>query len=344
MVKKEEEETKNFSIQEKIKSICSKIEKDFGKGTFISFDDEHITKVDFIPTGSLSLDRALYIGGIPRGRIIEIFGQEMVGKTSLTLHIIAEAQKRGLLCAFIDAEHAFNKQFAESIGVNVEELLLNQPDSGEQALQIVEDLVQSGEVALIVVDSVAALVPEKELKGEIGDAHVGLQARMIGQAIRKLTGVCARTNTSIIFINQLRMKIGVMYGNPYDTPGGKSLKFAASVRLDTRKSGSIKKGNDIIGNRVKVKVVKNKLAPPFKVAEFDFLFDSGIDKIGEIVELGVNLGIIDKAGAWFSYKTERIGQGIDNVKEFFKNQPELLKEVSDRVYENMATVTCSSED
>jgi recombination protein RecA len=290
--------------------------------------------VEAIPTGALSLDVALGIGGIPRGRIIEVFGPESSGKTTLTLHMIAEAQKLGGEAAFIDAEHALDPVYAKKLGVNTDELLLSQPDTGEQALEITEALVRSGAMSIIVVDSVAALVPQAEIEGEMGDSHVGLQARLMSQALRKLSGSINKTNTICIFINQLREKVGVMFGNPETTPGGRALKFYSSVRLDVRRAEQIKVGNEILGNRTVIKVVKNKVAPPFRTAEVEIMYGEGVSREGELVDLASNVDIINKSGAWFSYKGERIGQGKENVKLVLKNNPELCKEIYDKVREH----------
>ncbi len=310
----------------------STIEKQFGKGAIMKLDQEgKQTKVPAIPTGCLSLDLALGIGGIPKGRIIEIYGPESSGKTTLTLHIAAEAQKQGGTVAFIDAEHALDTVYAEKLGVDVPNTLISQPDSGEQALEITDMLVRSGAVDLLIVDSVAALTPRAELEGEMGDSHMGLQARLMSQALRKLTGSISRSNCTVIFINQLRMKIGVMFGNPETTTGGNALKFYSSVRLDIRRTGAIKDGDNVIGNRTKIKVVKNKVAPPFKLVEFDIMYGQGISKTGDLLDLAVTNGIVEKAGAWFSYDNGKIGQGRENSKTFLSENPEILEEIKMKV-------------
>jgi recombination protein RecA len=312
----------------------TQIEKQFGKGSIMKLGTADIpADVPVIPTGSLGLDLALGIGGIPRGRVIEIYGPESSGKTTLTLHIIAEAQKAGGTAAFIDAEHALDLSYAERLGVDSSELLVSQPDTGEQALEITETLVRSGAMDVIVIDSVAALVPRAELEGDMGDAHMGLQARLMSQALRKLTASISRSHTSVIFINQIRMKIGVMFGNPETTTGGNALKFYASVRLDIRRIESIKEGQDVYGSRVRVKVVKNKMAPPFKQAEFDVMFAEGISKTGELIDIGVERKVVDKSGAWFSYGSERIGQGRDAAKEFLKMHPAVAQEIEGKIHE-----------
>ena len=313
-------------------AALSQIEKQFGKGSVMRLGDAGATyEVESIPTGSLGLDIALGVGGIPRGRVIEIFGPESSGKTTLTLAVIASAQKHGGTAAFVDAEHALDPIYAEKLGVKVNDLLVSQPDTGEQALEITDMLVRSGAVDVVVVDSVAALTPKAEIEGEMGDQHMGLQARLMSQALRKLTGNIKRSNTIVIFINQIRMKIGVMFGSPETTTGGNALKFYASVRLDIRRIGAIKNGEEVIGNQTRVKVVKNKVAPPFREAEFEIMYGVGISREGEIIELGSQQGIIDKAGAWYSYKGERIGQGKDNVRTFMQQHPEIAREIEEQV-------------
>lgn len=316
-------------------TAIAQIEKQFGKGAIMRMGQKQVLKVDSIPTGSLSLDIALGIGGLPRGRIIEMYGPESSGKTTLSLHCIAEAQKQGGTVAFIDVEHALDPVYAQALGVDVDSLLVSQPDTGEQALEITEALVRSGAVDAIVVDSVAALVPKAEIEGEMGDSHVGLQARLMSQALRKLTGAISKSNCVAIFINQLREKVGVMFGSPEITPGGRALKFYSSVRLDIRKGDAIKVNGEVIGTHTKVKVAKNKLAPPFKEAEFDIMYGKGISKEGEIVDLGVRADVIKKSGAWFSYGEKRLAQGRDKVKELFKNDPELAKEIEEKIMANV---------
>ena len=322
---------------EKLKALqltIDKLEKTYGKGTVMKLSDNTVQDIPAISTGSLGLDMALGIGGIPRGRVIEIYGPESSGKTTLTMHCIAEAQKAGGLAAFIDAEHAFDKNYAEKLGIDIENLLISQPDNGEQALEIAEHLIRSGAIDIIVIDSVAALVPKGELEGEMGDSKMGLQARLMSQALRKLTGAINKTGCSCIFINQLRDKIGVMFGSPETTTGGNALKFYASVRLDIRRIGQIKEGADnILGNRTKVKVVKNKVAPPFKVVEFDIMYGQGISKVGEIIDLGVEFEIIKKAGSWFSYEGNKLGQGRDAVKSLLLDNPELMEELEVKIKE-----------
>ncbi len=309
------------------------IEKQFGKGSIMKLGEDHHDAVRVIPTGALSLDLATGVGGVPRGRIVEIFGPESSGKTTIALSIIAQVQEQGGVAAFIDAEHAVDPAYAQKIGVRLDDLLISQPDSGEQALQIAEMLVRSNAVDLIVVDSVAALVPRAEIEGEMGDSHMGLQARLMSQALRKLTGIISRSRTCLIFINQIRDKIGVMFGNPETTPGGKALKFYASMRLDIRRIASLKRGEEVIGNRVRVKMVKNKVAAPFKVAEFDILFDEGISRSSSIIDLALNSQVIEKTGSWLSYNNEKIGQGRDAARLFLKENPKLLKEIEGKVRE-----------
>ena len=323
----------------KLKSVISNIEKSYGKGSIMMLGKKDIdTNIDVYSTGSLGLDIALGIGGLPKGRDVEVYGPESSGKTTLTLHIIAEAQKMGGTCAFIDAEHALDPGYAKKLGVNIDELLISQPDTGEQALEISDTLVKSEGIDLLVIDSVAALVPRAELEGEMGDSLPGLQARLMSQALRKLTSSISKTNTMVVFINQLRMKIGVMFGSPEVTTGGNALKFYSSVRLDIRRIGAIKDKDNIIGNQTRVKVVKNKMAPPFKMVEFDIMYGEGISKIGEIIDLGVQADIIDKSGAWYSYKDEKIGQGRENTKQFLKDNPEMLDEIESRIRSNSDTV------
>ena len=319
-----------------LQAALAQIEKQFGKGTIMRLGEgEVIEDIEVVSTGSLGLDAALGVGGLPRGRVVEIYGPESSGKTTLTLQVIAEMQKVGGTCAFIDAEHALDTAYAQKLGVNLQELLISQPDTGEQALEIVDALVRSASVDLVVIDSVAALTPKAEIEGEMGDSLPGLQARLMSQALRKLTGVIKKTNTMVIFINQIRMKIGVMFGSPETTTGGNALKFYASVRLDIRRIGSIKKGEEVIGNETKVKVVKNKVAPPFKTAEFDILYGEGISRQGEIIDMGVNAHILEKSGAWYAYNGEKIGQGKDNAREFLRENPEIAYEIENKVRESM---------
>ena len=326
--------------KEKSKALnlaIEKLEKTYGKGTIMKLSDENIVKIPSIPTGSISLDIALGIGGIPKGRVVEIFGPESSGKTTLAMHCISEAQKKGGIAAFIDAEHAFDKTYAEKLGIDTENLLISQPDNGEQALEITEHLIRSNAIDIIVIDSVAALVPRGEIEGEMGDSMMGLQARLMSQALRKLTGAIHKSGCVCVFINQLRHKIGVMFGNPETTTGGNALKFYSSVRLDIRRIGQIKDGPDnITGNRTKVKVVKNKVAPPFKVVEFDIIYGKGISKSGEILDLGVELEIIQKSGSWFSYKEEKLGQGRDSVKTILEDNPELISELETKIKEKLS--------
>ena len=307
------------------------IDKQFGKGAVMKMGDAPPVAMDAVSTGSLTLDHALGIGGVPRGRIIEIYGPESSGKTTLATQIIAEAQKLGGSCAFIDAEHAFDPTYAQKLGVDTDELLMSQPDTGEQALEICDMLVRSGALDVVVIDSVAALVPKAEIEGEMGASHVGIQARLMSQALRKLTGTIKRTNTILIFINQIRMKIGVMFGSPETTTGGNALKFYASVRLDIRRIGAVKDRDEIVGNTTKVKVVKNKVAPPFKVVEFDIMYGEGISKTGELIDLGVKAGVVEKSGAWYSYGDDRIGQGRENSKQFLKDNPSIATEIEDKI-------------
>ncbi len=333
---KKEEEMQALAASEKLKALqaaMAKIEKDFGKGSIMKLGDEQVEQVEVIPTGSLALNAALGVGGYPKGRIVEIYGPESSGKTTLAIHAIAEAQKAGGIAAFIDAEHAFDRFYAAKLGVNVDELLISQPDNGEQALEIADQLIRSSAIDIIVIDSVAALTPKAEIDGDMGDNKVGLQARLMSQALRKLTSTINKTNTTCIFINQLREKIGVMFGNPETTTGGNALKFYASVRLDIRKVTTLKDGDQPIGNQVRVKVVKNKVAPPFRKAEFEITFGEGISHIGEVVDLGTELGIIKKSGSWFSYGDSKIGQGRDAVKRILKDNPELCEELEAQIAE-----------
>jgi recombination protein RecA len=326
--------------QKALAAALAQIEKQFGKGSIMRLADGEVERdISIVSTGSLGLDIALGVGGLPRGRVVEIYGPESSGKTTLTLQVIAEMQKIGGTCAFIDAEHALDVQYASKLGVSLPDLLISQPDTGEQALEICDALVRSGSVELIVIDSVAALTPKAEIEGEMGDSLPGLQARLMSQALRKLTATIKRTNCLVIFINQIRMKIGVMFGNPETTTGGNALKFYASVRLDIRRIGSIKKGEEVIGSETKVKVVKNKVAPPFKQAEFDILYGEGISREGEIVDLGAAQGVIEKSGAWYSYNGDRIGQGKDNAREFLRDNPELAREIENRIREKVGVVT-----
>ena len=326
---------KNELNEKELDEVLKQIQKTFGKGAVMKLGERPAVDVAVIPSGSLLLDEALGVGGYPKGRIIEIFGPESSGKTTLALHAIAECQKQGGRAAFIDAEHAIDPVYAKNLGVNIDDLILSQPDSGEQALEITEALVRSGAMSIIVIDSVAALVPQAEIEGEMGDSHVGLQARLMSQALRKLSGVINKTNTICIFINQLREKVGIMFGNPETTPGGRALKFYASVRLDVRRGEQIKVNGDVLGNKTIIKVVKNKVAPPFKTAEVEIMYGEGISKTGEIVDLAVNMGIIEKSGAWFSYKGEKIGQGKENVKLLLKSNPELYNELETLVRESI---------
>jgi len=322
---------KSVGADKTLDQVLSDIEKQFGKGAVMKLGEREHQKIDTIPSGSISLDIALGIGGYPKGRIIEIFGPESSGKTTFALHAIAEAQKKGGRAAFIDAEHALDPIYASKLGVNINDLLLSQPDNGEQALEICEALVRSGAISIIVVDSVAALVPQAEIEGEMGDSHVGLQARLMSQALRKLSGIVNKTNTVVIFINQLREKVGVMFGNPEVTPGGRALKFYSSIRLEIRKGEQIKLGSDAIGNRTNIKVVKNKMAPPFKACSVDIVYGEGVSLTGEIVDLGVEAGVLDKSGAWYSYNGDKVGQGKENVKEWLKKNPKMKEEIEKKV-------------
>ncbi|HKK05775.1 MAG: recombinase RecA [Gammaproteobacteria bacterium] len=327
-----------------LSAALSQIEKQFGKGSVMRMGDAGAVRdIDAISTGSLGLDIALGLGGLPRGRVVEIYGPESSGKTTLTLQVVAECQKLGGTAAFIDAEHALDPQYASKLGVNVDDLLVSQPDTGEQALEIADMLVRSGAVDVVVVDSVAALTPKAEIEGDMGDSHVGLQARLMSQALRKLTANIKRSNTLVIFINQIRMKIGVMFGSPETTTGGNALKFYSSVRLDIRRIGAIKKSDEVVGNETRVKVVKNKVAPPFKQAEFDILYGEGISREGEIIDLGVREGIVDKSGAWYSYDGNRIGQGKDNVRQFLKDNPEMAAEIEAKIRAQVLPVKGSGE-
>ncbi len=330
------------NIMDKTKALdaaLSQIERAFGKGSIMRLGKNNNTMdVDTVPTGSLGLDIALGIGGLPRGRVVEIYGPESSGKTTLALHCLAEAQKKGGICAFIDAEHALDPIYARKLGVNIDDLLISQPDAGEQALEIADTLVRSGAVDVLVIDSVAALVPRAELEGEMGDSQPGLQARLMSQALRKLTASINRSNTMVIFINQIRMKIGVMYGSPETTTGGNALKFYASVRLDIRRIGMIKDGDEVVGNQTRVKVVKNKLAPPFKMVEFDIMYGEGVSKVGELIDLGVKAGVVEKSGAWFSYDSVRIGQGRENAKAFLKKNPDMAAKIEAAIRQNAGLI------
>jgi recombination protein RecA len=335
---KTDKTTDTVNNSEKLKALkltIDKIEKDFGKGSVMMMNEKAETLQEVVSTGSIGLDVALGIGGLPRGRVVEIYGPESSGKTTVATHVIAEAQKKGGMCAIIDAEHAFDSSYAQKLGVDVDNLLISQPDYGEQALEIADRLILSGALDVVVIDSVAALVPKGELEGEMGDSKMGLQARLMSQALRKLTATISKTNTICIFINQLREKIGVMFGNPETTTGGNALKFYASVRLDIRRQAQIKDGEEAIGNRVKVKVVKNKVAPPFRSAEFDIIFGEGISKTGEIIDMGVELSIIQKSGSWFSYNSDKLGQGRDAVKQLLVDNPELANEIENKIREKI---------
>jgi len=324
-----EKEEKNKALQTAVDEIKEK----FGEGSIMKLGEARRVDVDAIPTGALSLDLALGVGGMPKGRIIELYGPESSGKTTLALHTVAQAQKRGGLCAFVDAEHALDPEYAKRIGVKIDDLLISQPDTGEQALDIVESLVRSAAVDVIVVDSVAALTPRAEIEGEMGQQHMGLQARLMSQALRKLTAIVAKSGTVVIFINQIRMKIGIVFGNPEDTPGGKALKFYASVRIEVRRSAQIKQGEQIVGNRIKVKVVKNKVAPPFRTTEFDIMYNKGINFEGDVMNLGIKFGLVTKSGSWFNYGDMKLGQGMDGTKKFFEENPKVLKELVSKIKE-----------
>lgn len=322
-----------------LEGALSQIERAFGKGSIMKMGERSVVQVEAISTGSIGLDIALGIGGVPRGRIVEIYGPESSGKTTMALHVIAEAQKKGGTCAFLDAEHALDPIYARKLGVDIENLLISQPDAGEQALEIADTLVRSGAIDVLVVDSVAALVPRAELEGDMGDNHVGLHARLMSQALRKLTGSVSRSNTCLIFLNQIRQKIGVMFGSPETTTGGNALKFYASVRMDIRRIGAVKEKDEVTGNQTRVKVVKNKMAPPFKQVEFDIMYGEGISKMGELIDLGVKANIIEKAGSWFSYDSQRIGQGRENVKQFLRDNPEISQTIEQRIREQAGVVS-----
>jgi len=332
-------EKDNMDKNRALDAALTQIERAFGKGSIMRLGQRETVEVESVSTGSLGLDIALGIGGLPRGRIVEIYGPESSGKTTLALHAVAEAQKRGGACAFVDAEHALDPIYARKLGVDIDSLLISQPDAGEQALEIADTLVRSGAIDVLVVDSVAALVPRAELEGEMGDAHVGLQARLMSQALRKLTASVARSRTMIIFINQIRMKIGVMFGNPETTTGGNALKFYSSVRLEIRRIGAIKDRDEVVGNQTRVKVVKNKLAPPFKTVEFDIMYGEGISKTGELIDLGIKAGLIEKSGSWFSYGSERIGQGRENAKSFLREHGDVAAEIEARIRQNAGLVS-----
>lgn len=324
---------------EKLKALqltMDRLEKSYGKGTIMKLGDAPVLDVDVIPTGSLNLDLALGIKGYPKGRVVEIYGPESSGKTTLTIHAIAECQKQGGICAFIDAEHAFDPTYAAALGVDIDNLIISQPDNGEQALEIADNLIRSGAIDLLIVDSVAALTPKAEIEGEMGDSQMGLQARLMSKALRKLTGSIKKANCCVIFINQLREKIGVMFGNPETTSGGNALKFYSSIRIDIRRSSQIKAGDEVMGNRTRVKVVKNKVAPPFRKAEFDIMYGKGISKVGEIIDLGVDMDIVKKAGSWFSYGDTKLGQGRDAVKEIFLDNPELMDEIEQKIIDALS--------
>jgi recombination protein RecA len=334
-----EEQKKAEEKKKAVDDAISQVERAYGKGAIMRFTDNEVVPVEVIPTGALSLDLALGVGGVPRGRIIEIFGHEGTGKTTLALHIVAEAQKLGGIAAFIDVEHALDTTYARSIGVNLENVLISQPDSGEQALEIVETLIRSGAIDVVIIDSVAALTPQAEVEGEMGDAHVGLLPRLMSKALRKLSGVTSKSKTCVIFTNQIRQKIGIMFGNPDTTPGGLALKFHTSVRLEIRRATQIKEGTDVLGNRVLVKVVKNKVAPPFREAEFDITFGKGISKEGTILDIAVDAELVEKRGSWFSYNNERIGQGRNNAKTYLEQHPEVMAELDKKIRENLSSVS-----
>jgi recombination protein RecA len=348
LVEKDAREKESRQAMDRSKALdaaLSQIERAFGKGSIMRLGQREIAvETEIVPTGSLGLDIALGIGGLPRGRVVEIYGPESSGKTTLALHVIAEAQRQGGVCAFIDAEHALDPGYAAKLGVNVEELLISQPDAGEQALEIADTLVRSGAIEVLVIDSVAALVPRAELEGEMGDSHVGLHARLMSQALRKLTGSISRSRCMVIFINQIRMKIGVMFGSPETTTGGNALKFYASVRLDIRRIGSIKDKDIVVGNQTRVKVVKNKLAPPFRVVEFDIMYGEGVSKTGELIDLGVAAGVVEKSGAWFSYDGQRVGQGRENAKQFLKENPEMALAIEKAIRQNAGLVAGAMMD
>ena len=336
------DDKKEKELKEKNKSLdaaISQIDQNFGKGTVMRLGQQQALDIEAVSTGSLSLDLALGIGGLPKGRIIEIYGPESSGKTTLALQVVAEAQKAGGICAFVDAEHAMDPIYAKKLGVKTEELLISQPDTGEQALEITDTLIKSGSISVLVVDSVAALTPKAELEGEMGDHHVGLQSRLMSQALRKLTGSVSKSNTMVIFINQIRMKIGVMFGNPETTSGGNALKFYSSVRMDIRRIGAIKEKDEIIGNSTRVKVIKNKVAPPFKVVEFDLMYGKGISKLGELIDLGAKAGVVEKSGAWYAYKGEKIGQGRENAKTYLQKNPEVAVEIEKIIRDKAAAIT-----
>ena len=327
-----------------LNAALAQIERQFGKGSVMRMGDQKRERIPAISTGSLGLDIALGIGGLPKGRIVEIYGPESSGKTTLTLSVIAEAQKKGATCAFVDAEHALDPDYAEKLGVNVDDLIVSQPDTGEQALEITDMLVRSGAVDVVIVDSVAALVPKAEIEGEMGDAHVGLQARLMSQALRKITGNVKNANTLVVFINQIRMKIGVMFGNPETTTGGNALKFYSSVRLDIRRIGAVKQGDEVTGNETRVKVVKNKVAPPFKQAEFQILYGQGINQLGEIIDLGVQQGLVDKSGAWYAYNGDKIGQGKQNACEYLREHPDVAREIETEIRARLLSVPVPAEE